>query len=952
MTPSAEICRDEERRHRVRRLALAEGRRLNGLDYLEVGPDQRVLFVYFLGGVPEGLRPVNVRIEGGRRVREVRAVDVRVREASEPDEESALRVEVDRPGDFSTYTFRLVEPDLRGEPGDVPLKGLDPRYAHLEFTFKIDCPSDLDCRPTTNCPPPPRNEPVIDYLAKDYASFRRLILDRLALIMPGWTERHVPDLGITLVELLAYVGDDLSYYQDAVATEAYLETARLRRSVRRHVRLVDYPMHDGCNARAWVFLRVEGVEGARIRLANHAFLSVSGEVFEPMTETVVLRESHNAIAFYTWGDRQCCLPQGATSATLWLRPPPEAAGTAPPQLVRPAPSLKIGDVLLFEEVKGPRTGAEADADPAHRHVVRLTRVTPLTDPLDGQPVVEVEWGAEDALPFPLCISAIGRPPECPPLEDVSLARGNLVLVDHGRTVTEPIRAPIAPEPRVECRAIGEPITVRPPAELFRPDLSSTPLTCRAPFPDPSDVAARQAAVLETLVGRVRARIAEYAHRVHETTTALQDSELEELRTIVGTQALADVGLPLPPRRPATPAEQARAIDRLIDQEGKLFARKVHRVNNLLRHTRSGLMLSEAHVRELAGYFGQPFVAGLGPQGDELLGPASTALVQDPRIALPALVVRQGDEGSPAWHPVRDLLRSGPRDRHVVAEPDNQGRVTLRFGDGTSGRGPTPGKPLVARYRVGNGIAGHVGAELITRLEPAVPGIVQVRNPLPARGGVDPEPLAAVKRFAPGAFRGERLRAVTADDYARLAERHPGVQRAAAELRWNGSGFVARVAIDPTGQAEATARLLAEVHAILAPFRRIGHDLAVVPARYVSLEIGLDVCVRPHALRGHVAADLRATLGSHVRPDGRRGLFHPDRLSFGQSIHLSRLIAAAQAVAGVSSVAVTALNRRFEHPRREIEAGVLPIGPLEIARMDSDPSFPENGALTLTLRGGR
>ena len=99
---------------------------------------------------------------------------------------------------------------------------------------------------------PQRTQPEINYLAKDYASFRQLILDRLALVMPRWQETHVPDLGIALVELLAYVGDYLSYYQDAVATEAYLGTARQRISVRRHVRLVDYAMHEGCNARAWV----------------------------------------------------------------------------------------------------------------------------------------------------------------------------------------------------------------------------------------------------------------------------------------------------------------------------------------------------------------------------------------------------------------------------------------------------------------------------------------------------------------------------------------------------------------------------------------------------------------------------------------------------------------------------------------------------------------------------
>ena len=76
--------------------------------------------------------------------------------------------------------------------------------------------------------------------------------------MKGWLKRirdGCRQRGVTLVELLAYVGDYLSYQQDAVATEAYLETARCRVSVRRHTRLMDYFMHNGCNARAWVQLR-------------------------------------------------------------------------------------------------------------------------------------------------------------------------------------------------------------------------------------------------------------------------------------------------------------------------------------------------------------------------------------------------------------------------------------------------------------------------------------------------------------------------------------------------------------------------------------------------------------------------------------------------------------------------------------------------------------------------
>ena len=49
--------------------------------------------------------------------------------------------------------------------------------------------------------------------------------------------------------------------------------------------------------------------------------------------------------------------------------------------------------------------------------------------------------------------------------------------------------------------------------------------------------------------------------------------------------------------------------------------------------------------------------------------------------------------------------------------------------------------------------------------------LRVRNPLPAQGGAAAEPIAEAKLFAPAAFRKTLARAITADDYARLAERN-------------------------------------------------------------------------------------------------------------------------------------------------------------------------------------
>ncbi len=93
------------------------------------------------------------------------------------------------------------------------------------------------------------------------------------------------------------------------------------------------------------------------------------------------------------------------------------------------------------------------------------------------------------------------------------------------------------------------------------------------------------------------------------------------------------------------------------------------------------------------------------------------------------------------------------------------------------------------------------------------------------------------------------------------------------------------------------------------------------------------------------------------------MFHPDNLTFGQGIKLSRLIAAAQGVAGVLGATVTRFRVLGDpspkptaadpNPRDPaIVAGILQVGPLEIPRLDNDPSFPEHGRFTLTLGGGR
>ncbi|HJP89018.1 MAG TPA: putative baseplate assembly protein [Candidatus Limnocylindrales bacterium] len=808
-----------------------------------------IRFVNPLTPAQAALASEQVQIEGGARVRDIRA-DVRVAASSE------IVLRASAAGDFSRYTLRLV----RSTTDDRPPVGFDPVLSKIDFTFKVDCPSDFDCRVAHVCLRQTDQEPVIDYLAKDFASFRRVMLDRIALLAPEWRERNPADLAIALVELIAYRGDHLSYRQDAIATEAYLATARRRTSVRRHARLVDYAMSDGTNARAWVHVEVAAdtvipagalsfvsglpelperiVPGSSDEQAaensSAAWFEIVGSDPSPssLPPAEPLFVDHNRLTFYTWGDDRCCLPAGATSATL-----------------RGSHSTLVpGMVLVLEEVLGAETGNAADADPTARQAVRLTRVkyldegNPYIDPMDGTLITDIEWHADDALRRPLCVSS--RTDANAAIDDVCVARGNIVLVDHGKRV------------------------------------------------GPEDLGAA-------------ARIA----------TAISNASSDGCGTALGPCQVDDSREPtrFRPHLAMSPITWTPVVS--VAQTSQTGTRR----------------------RQLR----------FDPQAS-----AAAAVAPDAAGARPFLAVTSVLNGVPrSWTAVSDLLGSGPTDLDLVVEVEDFAGASIRFGDNEHGRRPDPGERFEAAYRIGNGRAGNVGAEAIRHVVSADARIVSARNPLPATGGTDPESLARVRRRAPEAFRSQR-RAVTPADYEARTTQRAGVQRAAARLRWTGSWFTHFVAVDRTGGKALDDALETDLRAFVEPYRLAGHDLEFDNPIFVSLELALDICVDDGYFRADVRRRLLEVLSSGVLPDGSKGLFHPDRLTFGQSVYLSPLLAAAHAVDGVSSVVARRFGRMgAADGGRALDDGYVKLGSLEVARLDNDPDWPEHGVLRLSLSGG-
>jgi hypothetical protein len=797
------VCTDDARR---RALASQANPKLNGIDYIDVvSDDETQLKVHFLftlpgrgpGAVPPAglLDKTNVVIRGGR-VPHVLAID------HVDADLNVLTVVVkpeERGFDYSTYHLSIVRSPEHLET----LDGFDPKLSSIAFSFKANCPSEFDCKVDNTCPPRTFTAPPLDYLAKDFNTFRQLMLDRMSVLMPTWTERHPADMQMALVEMLAYVADNLSWYQDAVATEAYLSTARRRVSLRRHARLLDYRVHEGCNARTVVHIAVgrdvmlragtplltAGGDGKAVMklAALHSALADEPVVFEAMQEAE-LRAAHNEIALYTWQDLQCWLPRGSTRATL------SGENLA----------LKPGGLLLFEEVLSPKSGMPVDIDRTHRHIVRLTDTKPTKDPLDPtKKLIEVMWDAADALPFPLCISAPvsgggGTPPS---VKMISVARGNLVLADHGKTIAG--------------KALTPPIV--PADGAYRPVLPELGVTFAVPYDEKSARAAP-------------------AERLFATSPR---------------DALACVGL--------------------SDRHGN-------------------------------------------------------------------------------WTIRRDLLASGPFARDFVAETEDDSTTALRFGDGTMGAAPAAGTQFRVRIRVGNGSVGNIGADVLTRIVFDEDGILDVRNPLPARGGADPESATEIRQYAPQAFRAQE-RAVTESDYATMAKLHPGVRDATARILWTGSWYTAYIYVERVGNLAVNVGFAAGLKDHLGRYRMAGYDIEISGPVPVPLDIALMVCVAPGYIRVDVKRALIAAFGREPLRGGAPGLFASDNFTFGTPLYASRVYATAMNVAGVESVQLIRFQRLRRTPAGELAAGEILPAATEVLRLDNDPSAPENGRLELQMFGG-
>lgn len=428
------------------------------------------LEVYFVNAlhrntlVSAGNTPARARllfpIHGGLRVRagsatgQIRTTAV----AAGPTVDSVI-LRVAPIGDYSTYTLELdaaaIDPVLA-----LPPALIDPLFSELPFKFRPGCFTN-NCAPEWNPAPAPKASPKIDYLAKDFDSFRHTMIAAMMQRVPNWQSTSETDLDQVLISLTSAIGDELSDYQDRVMNEAYLSTARSRVSLARHARLMDYHIHQGNQATTWVALEIDRtiIAGAVTLPAHHRFwtgeqVALGFEHRVPETQIFATREAHrvhpilNTLSLYTWDDAISTLEAGSTTAdlavnVLGLGLTEQQGAQLVTTFINQNDSAQFQvRQLLVQAWLNPLTGKSNGRDPAKRQLLRLLDTgegaTVVHDTLRNRFVVRVRWREEDQLrwDYPCVVFPGGLR-----TDGVTLFHGNLLTVHHGAFASAIFREP-------------------------------------------------------------------------------------------------------------------------------------------------------------------------------------------------------------------------------------------------------------------------------------------------------------------------------------------------------------------------------------------------------------------------------------------------------------------------------------------------------------------------------
>ena len=257
-----------------------------------------------------------------------------------------------------------------------------------------------------------------------------------------------------------------------------------------------------------------------------------------------------------------------------------------------------------------------------------------------------------------------------------------------------------------------------------------------------------------------------------------------------------------------------------------------------------------------------------------------------------------------WNEVSTLYGRVPDEHVYTTFIDDDGKVTVQFGDGINGARLTSGQNNVrATYRKGIGLGGLVKARQLNQLMTRPLGLKAAINPLPPSGADDPEQLVNARENAPLTVL-TLDRTVSLQDYEDFSRAFAGIAKSLAIEYWDGDKK--RILITVAGPKGAAVESGSKLHTNLSnALLGAGDplvDFRVLSYRSAPFRIAGNIIVDPTYVEEDVLADTKSQL---------REAFSFSVREFGQPVMLSEVIAVIQEVPGVIAVDIDRLYRTDE-----------------------------------------
>ncbi|MBA3357654.1 MAG: hypothetical protein H0U18_17285 [Pyrinomonadaceae bacterium] len=697
-----------------------------------------------------------------------------------------------------------------------------------------------------------------------------------------WRGRHPTDFGMMLLEMWAYVCDLTSFYDDVLAHESYVRTARRRESLRKLVDPLGYIPRPAVAALAELAAFAEGRQVVSLPVGtafrSGAFPGSPPQVFELTTEATI----HPLLNEWTFlSVRPVYLPVTSTAQTsLLCKPGTVSVKAGDTVIVRLASSIQARRVTGVSDYTGAdgenyvrvsfNTSLIVAAGTAYSSV-RLLKASAITSQWKRSVNGETAVGTNH-----IYLDSVN--PQIRKGQYVVLEGGGVLqplTVDRNEDATRTLMA----EGSVKFTPVGgTETTVSVPAVLapvsriyFTNNIDGT-VSSASPHID------------------VHYAFADAGLITSESLTEIDDDDPLNVRTPIelprdtsapGQFQLEDkngAGLTRPGSLNFATGQfavQGNPWPDTLVTPVKLFG-------NMLKTSRG-----ETVKGELIG------------SGDGAIANQSFTLKKNPLTFLPAPA-----ESTPSgltstlkvyvdglqWTEVTSFYGHRPEDQIYIVRQNDKNESIITFGDGVLGRRLSTGSSVVAYYRHGGGAA-MPPAGSITQLAKPFKGLKSVRSPVAPFGGADAEPADSLQKYAP---RSALLlgRAVSLADLEAAAASYAGVRAVAAEWRWSSELQVPAAHIWYLADGDLRELILNKLRSLTQPDTPIQVEPAVAAPATLSIQLTHD----PKRFEADVVTSARTAL-----LDVEAGLLPPERLGIGKPLFRSRLFEFLLNVAGVTSV---------------------------------------------------